>query len=172
MLTRRALLVALPIAAIVAVVGIALVPRWPHVPTRGAMLWPFGVTVDYQSCGFHTGQDWFAAEGTAVYAIADGVVVHVGPLWTSAPGTGRGDHAIVIEHDGYTTTYSHNRASLVEPGQIVHRGQVIAELGNEGYSRRPHLHLEKVEARYTGDWTRPFDGCQAYMDPGLRWSPW
>jgi murein DD-endopeptidase MepM/ murein hydrolase activator NlpD len=30
----------------------------------------------------------------------------------------------------------------VEPGQIVHAGDVIAKVGNEGYSTGPHLHYE------------------------------
>jgi len=171
--SRRAavgLVGAVVVAAAVAF-GVLVLPHWPHMPTHGAMLWGFGVPVDYQECGFHTGQDWFAAEGTPVFAIADGVVMYVGPLWSSAPGTGRGDHAVVMEHEGYTTTYSHNRIALVSAGEPVERGQVIAEVGNEGYSRRPHLHLEKVEARFSGDWTRPFDGCDVYVDPGMLWSP-
>jgi murein DD-endopeptidase MepM/ murein hydrolase activator NlpD len=144
---------------------------WPHVPTRGLMLHAFGVPVNYQACGFHTGQDWFAPEGTPVYAIEAGTVVYVGPLWSRGEGVGRGESAIVLQHGGYYTTYSHNRVALVTPGQAVAKGEVIAEIGDEGYARSPHLHLEKVTAPFTGNWQEPFVGCGAYQDPGDRWSP-
>jgi hypothetical protein len=144
---------------------------WPHLPTHGLMLHPFGVPVNYQSCGFHTGQDWFAPSGTPVYAIEAGRVVYVGPLWSQGEGVGRGDHAIVLDHGGYYTTYSHNRVALVSVGADVAKGEVIAEVGREGYAGSPHLHLEKVTTPFTGDWRRPFEGCGSYADPGDRWAP-
>lgn len=147
--------------------------HWPHVPTYGAMLWDFGVPISYQSCGFHTGEDWFAPEGTPIFAPEPGVVVYVGPLWLDGPGRGRGPHSIILLHEaaGYYTTYSHNRVALVQPGEQVARGQKIAEIGDEGYSGSPHLHFEKVVAPFTGDWQEPFQGCDGYVDPGQRWSP-
>jgi murein DD-endopeptidase MepM/ murein hydrolase activator NlpD len=150
-----------------------VVQRFPHVPTRGVMLHPFGVPVSYQTCGFHTGSDWFAPVGTPVYAIEDGSVVYVGPLWLSGPGVGRGDYSIILFHEegDYYTTYGHNSVALVIPGERVSRGQKIAEVGDEGYSPSPHLHLEKVTARFTGDWQQPFVGCDGYVDPGNMWSP-
>jgi murein DD-endopeptidase MepM/ murein hydrolase activator NlpD len=129
----------------------------------------FGVPVDYQTCGFHTGQDWFAPPGARVFAIEDGMVVHVGPLWLDGPGQGRGPNAIVVDHGAWVSTYSHNRRSRVRPGQPVRRGDAIAELGSEGFSRGPHLHLELVAGDFSGDWRRPFEGCQVYMDPGDVW---
>lgn len=165
---RRALVA---VVALLAVAGFGVLRSAPHVPANGAMLWGFGREVDYQSCGFHTGQDWFAPAGTPVYAIADGIVVYVGPLWQSGPGVGRGDFAIVLDHGDYYTTYSHNRVALVVAGERVVRGQAIAEIGNEGYSKSPHLHLEKVVAPFSGDWRQPFAGCDGYQDPGLIWSP-
>ncbi len=141
----------------------------PHVPTWGLMFHPFGTPVDYQTCGFHTGQDWFSWPGAPIFAIAAGTVVHVGPLWLDGPGQGRGPQAIVIDHGGYLSTYSHNREALVQPGQQVRRGQRIAELGSEGFSRGPHLHLERVMPPFTGDWRQPFVGCRSYVDPGREW---
>jgi murein DD-endopeptidase MepM/ murein hydrolase activator NlpD len=141
----------------------------PHVPTYGLMLHPFGQEVSYQSCGFHTGQDWFGLPGTPIFAVADGLVVYVGPLWTEGPNVGRGPHAIILDHGRYYTTYSHNQAALVRPGQSVTEGQPIAELGDEGFSGLPHLHLEKVIAPWTGNWRQPFEGCAGYVDPGQAW---
>jgi septal ring factor EnvC (AmiA/AmiB activator) len=170
-------LILLLLTALVAAPRIVMEMRtWPHIPTRGTMLWAFGVPVSYQTCGFHTGQDWFAAIGTPIYAVADGTVVHVGPMWLSGPDVGRGDFTVILHHideneDEYYTTYGHNSVSLVSPGESVERGQKIAEVGDEGYSPRPHLHLEKVAAPFTGDWQQPFVGCEGYRDPGNRWSP-
>ena len=149
---------------------------WPHAPTRGAMLHRFGAPVSYQSCGFHTGQDWFAPEGTPVFAVEDGTVAYVGPLWFEGEGLGRGPYSIVLAHEdaegAYYTTYGHNAAAHVAEGDAVRRGQVIADMGAEGYARGPHLHFEKVRAPYTGDWRRPFVGCDGYEDPGMRWAYW
>lgn len=148
--------------------------NWPHTPVHGAMLHAFGTTIAYQDCGFHTGQDWFAPAGTRIYAIEDGVVMHVGPLWLRGEGVGRGDEAIVLDHGAYYTTYSHNRASFVKAGDVVVRGEVIAEVGKEGYAGGPHLHFEQIDkalAPWTGDWRRPFAGCDGYLDPGLAFAP-
>lgn len=141
----------------------------PHVPVRGVMGFGFGRPIDYQSCGFHTGQDWFAPAGSPIFAVADGQVVYVGPLWMSGPGVGRGEQAIVIEHGGWYGTYSHNRLASVEAGETVLRGEVIGEVGSEGFSRGPHLHFERVEAAFSGDWRQPFAGCDGYRDPGSSW---
>lgn len=144
----------------------------PHIPTFGLMLKPFGEPLDYQDCGFHTGQDWFAPVGMPVYAVRIGTVVYVGPLWLDGPGVGRGPHAIVIDHGGYHSTYSHLSKALVQAGDFVAQGQQIGAVGAEGFSRGPHLHLEWIDralAPWTGDWRHPFDGCEGYDDPGGRW---
>jgi murein DD-endopeptidase MepM/ murein hydrolase activator NlpD len=175
-LRRRLLLLVLLLLLLAGIGGAVMAARmrsWPHFPTRGAMLHPFGVPVRYQTCGFHTGQDWFAPVGTPIYAIADGAVVYVGSLWLDGPGVGRGEHSIILYHSrgNYYTTYSHNSAALVQEGESVRRGQRIAEVGDRGYSPSPHLHLEKVVTPFTGDWQQPFAGCDGYVDPGNRWSP-
>jgi murein DD-endopeptidase MepM/ murein hydrolase activator NlpD len=87
---------------------------------------------------------------------------------------GRGEHAIVLDHGAYYTTYSHNRVAFVAPGDVVTRGEIIAEVGTEGYSGGPHLHFEQIDkalAPWTGDWRRPFEGCAGYVDPGLAFAP-
>lgn len=140
-----------------------------HVPVRGLMGHAFGVPVSYQTCGFHTGQDWFAPSGSTLYAIADGTVVHVGPMWMQGEGVGRGDRAIIIDHGGWYTSYGHNRSVRVAVGDAVQRGQAIGEVGSEGFAGGPHLHFEMVIAPFTGDWQEPFEGCDAYVDPGDVW---
>lgn len=141
----------------------------PHVPTYGFQGQAFGVPVAYQGCGFHTGQDWFAPTGMPIFAVEAGRVLHVGPLWLEGPDVGRGPQAIVIEHGHYRTTYSHNASAEVRPGDSVRRGQKIGTVGDEGYSGLPHLHFEWVLSPWTGDWRRPFEGCEGYIDPGDAW---
>ena len=167
------LLILIILAGIGTFIYLRSVRDYAHIPTRGVMGFAFGVPIDYQSCGFHTGQDWFAPTGTPVYAIEDALVVYVGPLWVAGPGVGRGDKSIILYHqaDDYYTTYGHNSAVFVNEGENVKRGKKIAEVGNEGYSGSPHLHFEKVVVPFTGNWQHPFVGCDGYVDPGNEWSP-
>jgi len=166
-------ILALLISAAVPVV-LTYLNRYPHIPTYGLMGYAFGVPVDYQTCGFHTGQDWFGSTGTPIYAIEDGIVLYVGPLWFAGPDVGRGAYSIILYHEAgdYYTTYGHNSVALVNEGDTVERGQKIAEMGNEGYSGSPHLHLEKVITPFTGNWQEPFIGCEGYVEPGTSWDPW
>lgn len=85
---------------------------------------------------FHAGLDIANEEGTSIKAPADGVVTFAG--WQGSYGK-----LIVIDHGyGFSTRYGHLHRTLVNVGQRVHRGQVIAFLGNTGRSSAPHLHYE------------------------------
>jgi murein DD-endopeptidase MepM/ murein hydrolase activator NlpD len=140
---------------------------WP-VPDVRTVCQEFGVPVDYQTCGFHTGTDICASStGPDILSIADGRVVYVGPLWLQGADVGRGDHAVVVQHSPqFYSTYSHNQSALVGEGDCVERGQHIAELGDEGYSYGPHLHIEILSGTsFTGDWVTPFqNACSHYED--------
>lgn len=85
---------------------------------------------------FHRGQDIAAPIGTPIVAASGGRVTDAGP----ANGYGLW---IRIQHaNGVVTTYGHNDRNLVHPGQVVHRGQHIAKVGNRGESTGPHLHFQ------------------------------
>jgi len=84
----------------------------------------------------HKGIDIAASRGTPIYAVEDGIVVRS----KYARGYGR---LIEIKHsDMYTTRYAHNHINLVEVGEFVYKGEMIAEVGSTGRSTGPHVHFE------------------------------
>lgn len=84
----------------------------------------------------HTGLDFPADPGTAIVAAAGGVVLSAGP---------HPQYGLLVELDhgnGLVTRYAHTSRMLVKQGDLVKRGQRIAEVGNTGRSTGPHLHFE------------------------------
>ena len=98
----------------------------------GNLLNPF-----YRTLQSHQGVDYTVAEGSSVFATADGTVKEISDKSSTLGKT------IVIDHgNGYQTSYSHLLSTLVRRGQKVERGDVIALSGNSGLSLAPHLHYE------------------------------
>ena len=98
----------------------------------GTIMNPF-----YRTLRSHQGVDYAMAEGSSVFATADGTVREVSDKNSTMGKT------IVIDHgNGYRTSYSHLLSTLVRRGQKVQRGDVIALSGNSGLSLAPHLHNE------------------------------
>lgn len=89
----------------------------------------------------HEGVDFQAEVGTPIFAAAAGVVA------TAEPHAEYGNLVEVDHGNDYSTRYAHASKLLVVPGQIVKRGQKLAEVGNTGRSTGPHLHFE---VRYKG----------------------
>jgi murein DD-endopeptidase MepM/ murein hydrolase activator NlpD len=88
---------------------------------------------------FHTGVDIIASPGTPVMAAAGGVVSAV----EFHPEYG---NIVDIDHDnGLTSRYAHLLRSNVKVGDVVMKGQVIAQVGNTGRTTGPHLHFEVRE---------------------------
>jgi hypothetical protein len=84
----------------------------------------------------HYGLDMAAPLGTPIYAAVDGVVIRAGSA------SGFGNAVYIQDADGDVHIYGHMRYYDVEAGDIVHAGDEIAQVGNEGYSTGPHLHYE------------------------------
>lgn len=87
---------------------------------------------------FHGGIDFAAPLGTPIHAATDGVVIEAGPA------SGYGNWVQVRAADGTVTMYGHMASSgvLVQKGQHVTAGDVIALVGSEGFSTGPHCHFE------------------------------
>ena len=91
----------------------------------------------YRTLQSHQGVDYTVAEGSSVFATADGTVKEISDKSSTLGKT------IVIDHgNGYQTSYSHLLSTLVRRGQKVQRGDIIALSGNSGLSLAPHLHYE------------------------------
>ncbi len=116
----------------------------PAPPPRsgGKFLWPVNgkLVSDYgprQSGRQNDGINILAPRGTGVRAAENGVVAYSG---TEVAGFGR---LLLIKHaDGWITAYAHNDAILVERGETVKRGQIIARVGSSGNVAKPQLHFE------------------------------
>ena len=84
----------------------------------------------------HTGLDFPAEPGTAILAAAGGVVV------TQEYHPAYGNMVEVDHGNDLVTRYAHASRVLVKKGDLVRRGQKIAEVGTTGRSTGPHLHFE------------------------------
>jgi len=85
---------------------------------------------------FHYGIDIGAPEGYPIVAPADGTVADVS--YSSSYG-----EKLTIHHDyGIGTFYGHCSEILVDEGEFVEKGQVVARVGSTGWSTGPHLHFE------------------------------
>ena len=84
----------------------------------------------------HTGLDFPSEPGTPILAAAGGVVV--AQEYHSAYG-----NMIEIDHgNDLITRYAHASRVFVKKGDLIKRGQKIAEVGTTGRSTGPHLHFE------------------------------
>lgn len=86
--------------------------------------------------GRHRGIDLAAPSGTSVFAALDGQVVMAGKHKQY------GNFVVVDHGNGVATLYAHHKLNLVHEGDIVRRGQKIAEVGRTGNATGPHLHFE------------------------------
>lgn len=90
---------------------------------------------------YHFGTDYGAADGTQIFSVADGIVVHAGY-------TGTWGGLIIIEHtvkgERVASYYAHmwEHGIHVTEGMTVTAGQHIGDVGSSGKSTGAHLHLE------------------------------
>lgn len=110
---------------------------------QGRVTTPFGKFINpfTKKEAFHKGIDVAAPKGTEVCAAANGNVKTAVPE-VIKDNKGPGKHIIIQHENGFETFYSHLDELLVQEGQTVRAGDVIARVGNTGKSTGPHLHFE------------------------------
>ncbi|HXF55795.1 MAG TPA: peptidoglycan DD-metalloendopeptidase family protein [Hyphomicrobiaceae bacterium] len=105
--------------------------RWP---VKGRIIAGFGPQADgTQNDGINVA----VPLGTEVLAAESGVVAYAG---NEVRGYG---NLVLVRHDnGWVTAYAHNDQLLVQRGDRVRRGQVLAKAGKTGNVDQPQLHFE------------------------------
>ncbi|WP_420114334.1 M23 family metallopeptidase [Pseudactinotalea sp.] len=122
----------------------AVEETWTHPLPNARLLSQFGnrgIIPGVTSTAFHNGIDLAAPLGSQILAAGSGVVSYAGH---GNKVLGLSGWVVVIEHlDGTSTAYNHMSESgvLVNVGDEVITGDVIALVGSEGRSTGPHLHF-------------------------------
>jgi murein DD-endopeptidase MepM/ murein hydrolase activator NlpD len=117
--------------------GSAGADRWVS-PLHGRVTSDFGmrthpITGKYK---LHNGTDVAGTAGAPIRAASSGVVIEA--EWEAGNG-----NTVTIDHgDGVITRYAHASRMLVEPGDRVGAGDVVARVGSTGLATGPHLHFE------------------------------
>ena len=104
--------------------------QWP-VSSGGTITSTFGPRWG----SFHYGLDIACPMGTPILAGEAGVVI------ASYYSASAGEYIVIDHGNGAATEYMHNSTRLVNVGDVVARGQVIAYSGSTGYSTGPHCHF-------------------------------
>jgi len=112
-------------------IGISLIN-----PTSGVITSRFGSRESIRNHN-HAGLDIGAPYGTPIKAAAAGTVTYSGNC-----GDGYGNYVIILHANGVQTLYAHCSQLLVQKGQTVAQGDIIAKVGSTGNSTGNHLHLE------------------------------
>ncbi|MGQ9426003.1 peptidoglycan DD-metalloendopeptidase family protein [Gilvimarinus sp. F26214L] len=115
--------------------------------TKGWMSSRYGRRTDpfNGNIAWHAGVDFAGKQGSEVVSVAAGVVTWSGERY------GYGQMVEVNHGGGFSTRYAHNHENLVEVGEVVQKGQVIAKMGSSGRSTGPHVHFEVYKNGRTVD---------------------
>ncbi|CAN5414253.1 hypothetical protein BH11PSE11_BH11PSE11_00610 [soil metagenome] len=94
---------------------------------------------------FHEGIDFAAPTGTRIAAAAGGVVI-------ASEYHHQYGNMLEIDHgNDIVTRYAHASKLLAKVGDIIKRGQYIADIGSTGRSTGAHLHFEVLVKRIPQD---------------------
>ncbi len=123
-------------------------------PVRGQILRGFGRSVHprFKTVTLNNGVNIAAGQGAPVAAVGSGVVEFTDVL----PGFGQ---CVILDHEaGYYTLYAHLDQVFVSPGEIIARGQVIAEVGKPAPGEPAQLYFEVRHGKTPldpMDWLKP-----------------
>ena len=107
-------------------------------PVRGKVVLEFGMQKHprFGTTTMSNGIEIAADEGSNVQAVFGGQVVFA--EWFK----GYGKSIILLHPGGYYTLYAHNQDLLVQRGETVQKGQVIAHVGSTGSLTGAGLYFE------------------------------
>ena len=111
--------------------GMPLVNEFKVSRSYGYNLDPFT-----RGLSLHEGMDLAAAKNTNILATADGIVSEAKDM------SGYGLTVEIKHANGFITRYGHASKLLVQKGQEIKKGDVIALVGSTGRSTGNHLHYE------------------------------
>ena len=163
--------------------------RWVRAAaTAGAMpeelTWPVDTGRFGRGFGFvrrtrpdlrHDGVDIVAERGTAVHAVAPGIVAYSGDEMR-----GYGNVLVIVHPNGWATLYAHLVRATVPAGYRVAAGERIAFVGSTGRSTGPHVHFElHVAGRAVNPlehfggrpWIEAYRRWQALRSEDPEWQP-
>lgn len=109
--------------------------------TWGWLSSPYGQRVDpiTGKTAWHSGVDFAGRDGSDVIAVASGVVTY------AAERYGYGQLVEISHANGLVTRYAHHKELLVQPGEVVKKGERIGIMGSSGRSTGPHVHFEVLK---------------------------
>ena len=115
--------------------------------TKGWMSSRYGKRTDPFTgrLAWHAGVDFAGKLGADIVAVASGVVTWSGPRY------GYGKMVEINHGNGYKTRYAHCQDLNVALGDIVRKGDIIAQMGSSGRSTGPHVHFEVYKNGRTVD---------------------
>lgn len=113
-------------------------PAIPLPSISGKFLWPStaGYRISQYFSWRHHAIDIAIPLGTPIFASDAGTIISAGWL------TGYGNQVVIDHGNGLKTRYAHSSKLLVQKGQTIERGQMIALVGSTGRSTGPHIHFE------------------------------
>ncbi|MCK5818628.1 MAG: M23 family metallopeptidase [Psychromonas sp.] len=114
---------------------------WPVQRKNTRLTSPFGIRKSPFTGmpRMHKGVDLAGPIGTDIHATSAGVVV-----WAGKRG-GFGNMVEITDGGGNMTRYGHARTIDVSVGDVVSKGQIIAQMGSTGRSTGPHVHYEVLK---------------------------
>jgi hypothetical protein len=104
-----------------------------------------------------------------LYSPCDGKVSHVEDKWSNeTPWSGNppynvGNHILITSADfGVLMGHIQRGSFLVKMGEMVRKGQPIAQVGNSGWTSHPHLHIQAMRAAAGSFWS--WEGLPIFFD--------